>query len=45
MIDKYTVVGAIKAVALAIAVLAGCKAFATLMLWTGLYSIDKGWFF
>lgn len=43
MIRRDSVAGAIKAVALAVAILAGVKVFSALAVSLGLYSIEKGW--
>lgn len=43
MITYDSVVGAMKAVSLAVAILAGVKLFSALAVWLGLYSIERGW--
>lgn len=43
MITRGSVAGAMKAVALAIAILAGVKGISILAVWLGLYSVEKGW--
>lgn len=43
MIAHGSVAGAIKAVALAVAILAGVKGISMLAVWLGLYSIEGGW--
>lgn len=43
MIRRDSVAGAIKAVALAVAILAGLKGISLLAVCLGLYSVEKGW--
>ena len=43
MISRDSIAGAIKAVALAVAILAGVKGISILAVWLGLYSVEKGW--
>ena len=43
MITHDSMVGAMKAVALTVAILAGVKAISILAVWLGLYSIEGGW--
>lgn len=43
MINRDSFMGAIKAVALITAILAGCKLFSMIALEIGLYTIGTGW--
>lgn len=45
MIPHGSVAGAMKAVALAVAILVGVKMFSMLMLFMGLYDVERGWLF